>query len=176
MNEACRSSDMIYRGRIVNLRVDEVTLPNGKTAERSVVEHAPAVGVLAETERGDIFLVRQFRYPVGKMLLEVPAGIVEEGEEPRETAHRELQEEIGFAADELEEVARFYTSPGFSDELLILYHAQGLTRSSLEGDDDEFIDIVRVSSEEIPQLLARNAVEDGKTLTALFWLLCTRRR
>jgi len=166
------SGSTLYRGRVLNLRVDGVRLPNGKRTNREVVEHAPAVGILAENDRGEILLIEQYRYPVGEVLLEVPAGIMEPDELPLETARRELQEEIGFDAERFDEMCRFYTSPGFSDEVLILFHATGLFPSSLTPDFDEMIRVVPVPIRELPDLLCQGRIKDGKTLVALCRFLC----
>ncbi|NLV64760.1 MAG: NUDIX hydrolase [Synergistaceae bacterium] len=165
------SGNLIYRGRILNLRVDSVKLPDGGRAMREVVEHAPAVGVVSEADNGDLFLVRQFRYPAGEFLLEIPAGIVEPGEKAAETAARELQEEIDYIPGELNEVARFYTSPGFSNELIILFHARDLSHSPKEGDSDEFMDVVRLSRDQLKDLAGSGEIRDSKTLTAIYWYL-----
>ncbi|WP_029166587.1 NUDIX hydrolase [Aminiphilus circumscriptus] len=164
----------LYRGRILNLRVDGVRLPSGKRTNREVVEHAPAVGILAENDQGEILLVEQYRYPVGEVLLEVPAGIMEPDELPLETARRELQEEIGFDAEHFDEMCRFYTAPGFSDEVLILFHATGLFPSALAPDFDETIRVVPVSVRELPDLLCQGRIKDGKTLVALCRFLCRK--
>lgn len=164
--EAKLSGSTVYRGRVLNLRIDGVRLPNGKRTSREVVEHAPAVAILAENEGGEILFIEQYRYPVGEVLLEVPAGIMEPDELPLETARRELQEEIGFDAEHFEEMCRFYTSPGFSDEVLILFHATGLFPSSLAPDFDETIRVVPVSPEDLPELLRQGRIKDGKTLVA----------
>jgi ADP-ribose pyrophosphatase len=166
------SGSTLYRGRVLNLRVDSVRLPNGKRTNREVVEHAPAVGILAENDNGEVLLIEQYRYPVGEVLLEVPAGIMEPDELPLETARRELQEEIGFDAERFDEMCRFYTSPGFSDEVLILFHATGLFPSSLTPDFDEMIRVVPVPIRELPDLLCQGRIKDGKTLVALCRFLC----
>lgn len=165
------SGELVYRGRILNLRVDRVRLPDGGMTAREVVEHAPAVGVVAETEEGGLYLVRQYRYPTGEYLLEIPAGIVEEGENPVDTAARELREEIGFMPGVLTEVTRFYTSPGFSDELIILFHASELSPSPKECDSDEFLDVTRFDREQLKSMAFSGEIKDSKTLTALYWFL-----
>ena len=171
--ERTLSSRRVYEGRILSLRVDEVELPGGRTAAREVVEHRAAVGVLALTERG-VLLVRQFRYAAGEETLEVCAGLVEEGEDPRETAAREMREELGYSPGALSEIARFYTSPGFCTELLIIFIATDLSASSLPQDDDENVSAVEVLYEEIPSLLADGAVRDAKTFAALAWLMARK--
>lgn len=165
------SGNLIYRGRIINLRVDKVRVNNGNRTMREVVEHDPAVGVIAEAENGDLFLVRQFRYPAGEFLLEIPAGIIEEGEAPAETARRELQEEIGFAPDKLEEIMRFYTSPGFSNEMIVVFHARDLVPSVRNCDPDEFLEVVRISIPELRTALGSGKIKDAKTITSVLWYL-----
>lgn len=165
------SGNLIYRGRIINLRVDNVKLPNGNRTMREVVEHAPAVGVIAEAENGDLFLVRQYRYPAGEFLLEIPAGIIEEGEKSSEAAKRELQEEIGFDPNELKEIMRFYTSPGFSNEMIVVFHAKDLVPSTRECDPDEFLDVVRVSAAELRTAVETGRIKDSKTLVSALWYL-----
>jgi len=165
------SGNLVYRGRIINLRVDKVRIQSGSRTMREVVEHDPAVGVIAEAENGDLFLVRQYRYPVGEFLLEIPAGIIEEGENPAETAKRELQEEIGFAPNELKEVMRFYTSPGFSNEMIVVFHARDLVASIRDCDSDEFLEVVRVSVPELGVAVKSGKIKDSKTITSILWYL-----
>ncbi|MCL1940740.1 MAG: NUDIX hydrolase [Synergistaceae bacterium] len=161
----------IYDGKILNLRVDEVEMSSNARAVREVIEHKPAVGVLAVTENDSVLLVSQFRYAVGEEMLEICAGLVEEGESFRETAVRELQEELGYYPRELEEVARFYVSPGFCEELIVLFIAKNLSPSKLEHDEDEELSAVEVPVLEIPALLKSGAIKDGKTWAALVWFL-----
>ena len=168
------SRNVIYRGKILNLRVDKVELPGGKKAVREIVEHEPAVAVLPVAADGRIFLIRQFRYALGEEILEIPAGIAEKGENPEETARRELQEEVGFFPGILEEIGRIYNSPGFSTELLFLFLARDLKPSRLEMDDDEFIEVYPVHRDRIPSLLAEGKIRDGKTFAALSWFLAFR--
>jgi ADP-ribose pyrophosphatase len=175
LRERALESRCLYEGRVVTLRVDRVLLPSGKEGRREVVEHAPAVAILAETEDKRLLLVRQYRHPVGGEILEIPAGIVEDGEAPAETAARELQEETGYAARRIEPVARFYTSPGFCDEEIWLYYAADLVPSPLPQDEDEFIRLEFLPAESLPELLASSRIRDGKTLLALWWYAATRR-
>ena len=144
-------------------------LPSGKTSFREVVEHSPAVCVLAENESGEILLVRQHRYPVKGAVLELPAGVVEPGEDPLETAHRELREEVGMDARSMREIIRFYTSPGFCDEQIILFFARDLFPAPLEGDDDETIQVEFWNREALLRGLKHREFRDGKTLMALYW-------
>ena len=165
------SSRKIYDGRILNLRVDEVETSSGRKATREVVEHQAAVGVLAVTENDDVFLVRQFRYAVGEETLEICAGLVEEGEDPKKSAEREMQEEIGFFPGSIREIGRFYASPGFCTELLILFLAEDLHESRLPQDEDENVRAEKIPCREIPTLLASGAIRDSKTYAALSWLM-----
>ena len=169
--ERCVASRRVYEGRILNLRVDEVTLGSGRTAKREVVEHGAAVGILALSEKGGVLLVRQYRYAVDEETLEVCAGLVEEGEDPRDAAAREMQEELGFRPGRLTEIGRFYASPGFCTELLILYLAEGLTPSRLPQDEDENVSVVEIPLEAIPGRLAAGTFRDSKTYAALAWLM-----
>ncbi len=170
-SERCLSSRRVYEGRILNLRVDEVALANGRTAKREVVEHAAAVGVLALADGGRVLLVRQYRYAVGEETLEICAGLVEEGEDPREAAVREMQEELGVRPERLREIGRFFASPGFCTELLILFLAEGLTPSRLPQDEDEDVSVAEIPLEDIPIRMAEGAFRDSKTYAALAWLM-----
>lgn len=169
-----QASRKIYEGHILNLRLDEVRLPTGKVAIREIVEHRPAVAMLPVRQDGTVLLIRQYRDAIRKEILEIPAGILNTGESPLEAARRELQEEIGYDAGILEEWGSFFTSPGFSDEKVTLFFATGLVESRLEPDDDEFIHVVPVKREDIPNLLASGRVEDAKTVAALAWYLAKR--
>jgi len=161
----------IYDGRILSLRVDEVEMPSNIKAFREVIEHKPAVGVLAVTENDSILMVRQFRYAVGAEMLEICAGIVEDGESFKETAERELQEELGYYPQDLEEFGRFYVSPGYCEEMIVLFIARNLKPSKLKLDDDEELSAVEIPVAEIPNLLKSGAIKDGKTWAALVWFL-----
>ena len=165
------SSRRIYDGRILNVRVDEVETGSGKKTIREVVEHHTAVGVLALTENNNVLLVRQFRYAVGEETLEICAGLTEEGEDLKEAAEREMQEELGLFPCSLREIGRFYASPGFCTELLVLFLAGDVRESKLSQDDDEYVRTVEVPCSEIPALLAGGAVRDSKTFAALSWLM-----
>lgn len=169
------SGKTLFRGRIVTLEVDSVELPDGGTATREVVRHKPAIGLVPVLGNGNILLVRQYRYATGETLFEIPAGIVEDGEEFLDTAMRELQEETGFKASSLEKIAEFYTSPGFSNELLVVFVAKGLEESKLEPDDDEFIDLVELPPDRVQKMMDDGTIRDGKTFAALSWYFMKER-
>lgn len=159
----------LYTGRILNLRVDDVELPSGKRTIREVVEHSPAVGILAVREDEKALLVRQYRYAVGEDMLEIPAGIVEKDEPSDETARRELQEEVGYFPERLMKICSVYNSPGFCTELMELYYATDLRPSKLEEDDDEFISVVTIDRKDVAALISDGRIRDAKTLAALSW-------
>lgn len=159
----------LYKGRILDLQLHRVSLPNGRETLREVVRHRPAVGIAALRD-GKIFFVRQFRYPLGEFTLEIPAGIVEEGETPAEAAAREIQEEIGYKALNLEEIGRIYPSPGYCDEEVFLFMARDLTPSRLSADDDEFIDVEKHTLSEALDMLRAGTIIDGKTALTLYRL------
>ena len=171
MPERCVSERRVYEGRVLNLRVDEVVTQSGRVATREVVEHRPAVGVLALTDRGSVLLARQYRYAVGEETLEICAGLVEPGEDLRAAAEREMREELGVRPETLRELGGFYASPGFCTEFLTIFAAEGLSASSLPQDEDEDVSVREVPFGEIPRLMARGAFRDSKTFAALAWLM-----
>ena len=150
------------------MRVDDVEVSrNGRKAVREVIEHRPAVAILARDGEGCFLMVRQFRYPLRSDLLEIPAGLMENGEVPLESAKRELREETGYSASVWRELPPIYTAPGFSDEKLYLFCAEDLHWDPLAPDEDEDIKLVRLSPEEAKSLFTSDVPQDAKTLTAL---------
>lgn len=156
-----------YRGVIVNVRLDRAQLENGKIVRREVVEHPGGVGILPIDEDGTCYLVRQFRYPFSRQLLEIPAGKLEYGEEPLSCAVRELSEETGFTADELIDLGACYTSPGFSSEVLHLYLARGLRAGKSHLDEDEFLNVEKHGLDELLAMADRCELPDAKTVIAV---------
>ena len=161
------SSRSIFEGRVVSIRVDEVRLPGGGTAVREVVDHRPAVVIVPLDDDDRVIMVRQYRYAVSETLLEAPAGIVEEGEEPDQTAQRELQEEVGLMAGDLRKLGEFWATPGFCNELMHAYVARDLQNSSLDPDDDEDITVVPVPMAEALDMIVSGKIRDAKTIAAL---------
>ena len=152
-----------------------VQLPNGQEAKREVVLHPGAVTVLAITAEDKVLLVRQFRKPCERVLVEIPAGKLEPGEEPLASAKRELEEETGYQAREWQHLNSFYTSPGFADELIHLYVARDLVKTAQNLDQDEFLDVLEVSADELRKMITDQEIYDAKTLTAAYWWLASSR-
>lgn len=151
-------------------RLDEVELPNGKTAPREVCEHVGGVGILPIDRNGNIILVRQFRYPYDAEILEIPAGKLDHGE--TETAAdcgvRELKEETGCTAGRIVPLGCVYPSPGFLTEVVHLFAALDLTDGEMQPDEDEFVEVVRLPIAEVEAMVSRDEIRDAKTLAALY--------
>ena len=156
-----------YRGRIIYVHRDVVSLPDGNQAVREIVEHSGGVGVLPVDGEGNCWCVRQFRYAFGAHLLEVPAGKLEPGEKPLECAIRELSEETGFAAKELTFLGALYPSPGYCRETLYLYLATGLTPGKAHLDKGEFLDVEVWKLDELYDMVMRGELPDAKTAMAV---------
>lgn len=164
-------SDYKYRGRILDLRVDTVRFPSGADKAREVVEHKSAVAMLPVDDEGKIILVRQYRHAIDQDIFEIPAGIVEDGEDFRGSAVRELQEEIGYRPNHIEEIADFYSSPGYSTEKIRIFFVTELVQSKLPEDDDEYIKVFKFTPEELEKLISEKQIADGKTLMAYYWYM-----
>ncbi|MEX2236245.1 MAG: NUDIX hydrolase [Dehalococcoidia bacterium] len=164
MEEQILSSETIYKGKVLNLRIDSVRFPSGREGKREIVEHRDAVTLLPIDADGRLLLIRQFRLAAGQVLLEAPAGIVDPGESPKETAHRELREETGFDCRTLEPLLRFYPAPGFSEEFMHSFVASDLFESTADPDDDENIELARYSLDEAVELIATGEIIDAKTI------------
>ena len=162
------SSERIYEGAILNLRRDTVTAPKG-TAYREIVEHNGAVAIVPVTDNGRIVMVEQFRYPSGKVLLEIPAGKIDRGEtDPGETARRELREETGYQAEKLHFLGKINPSVAYTEEVIHLYAATGLSPGETDFDDDEAINIVEYDFKEAYKMAASGRLVDAKTIAAIF--------
>lgn len=158
----------IFRGRIITVKEDQVELPDGRTSTREVVLHPGAVGVLPVDDAGNIVMVRQYRYTVGEVLLETPAGKLESGEDPAVCAARELAEETRLKAERLTCITRFYTSPGFSNEMIHLFLAEGLSEAEPDTiDDEEFIEVVRVPLAEALAMVHDGRIKNATTVVAV---------
>ena len=166
-------TERIYQGRLVGLRVDTVELPSGRKTKREIVEHGGVAAIVAIDSEDNVLLVRQYRKPVERALLEIPAGGMEPGEDALVCARRELEEETGFSAERWEELGFFYTSPGFCTEQMHLYLATELRPAENAADDDENIELVRVPLASVPELIASGEVCDAKSIAGL--LIALRR-
>jgi ADP-ribose pyrophosphatase len=164
-------SKTIYQGKILNLRVDTIRLPNGRLATREIVEHAHSVCIVPLDDEGNVVMVRQYRKPAETVLLEVPAGGVEEGEVSEEAVQRELQEEIGYTAGKLRHLSSFWLAPGWCTEYMHAYLATELSLSRLDPDDDEIISVERVPLTQTPELIAKGAIQDAKSIAALLMVM-----
>lgn len=171
-DEPTLASRRVYTGRILDLRVDTVRLPDGTTSQREIIEHSPSVVIVPVDAEGRVLLVRQYRKAPEKTLLEAPAGGLEAAERPEDGALRELQEEVGFTAGSLRHLGGFWLSPGFCTEYMDAYLATDLTPSSLPPDPDETIEVVPVPWAEALAMVYSGEVEDAKSIAAI--LLASR--
>ncbi len=168
LTEKTLTSDTLFEGRIVTLQRDTVELPNGHTSVREVCRHPQGVCVLPLRADGTVSLVRQYRYPMGRTLLELPAGKLDMGPEELEAAaRRELGEETGLEAGEMIYLGKIYASPGFCDEVLHMYLARDLRQSAAHPDEDEFLDVEYMSLDELTDKVMADEISDAKTVAAV---------
>ena len=160
-------SEYLYGGAILNLRRDTVRLANGRQASREVVEHVESVAAVPLLDDGRVVLVEQWRHPVEQALLEIPAGIVDPGEQPAEAMRRELTEETGYAAGRLELLLSTYLAPGYSQELIHIFLAQDLQPAEADPDDDEILRVRKVPFEDAVAACLRGELTDAKTVAGL---------
>lgn len=161
------SQEYIFKGKIVKLRVDDALLPNGSTAKREVIEHPGGVCIAPLTDEGDLIFVEQYRYPYSEVVLELPAGKLEYGEDPFEAGKRELSEETGAEATEYASLGKLYPTPGYCGEIIHLYLAKHLSFKEQHPDEDEFLQVRRIPLEEAFQMVMRNEIPDSKTQVAI---------
>ncbi len=170
--EKSLSSNQIYNGKVISLKVDDVLLPNGKESKREIVNHPGAVAIIAITAEGKLVLVEQYRKALERSIVEIPAGKLEPGEKPELTARRELEEETGYGCHELKYLQTFATSPGFADEVIHLFVAQDLYKieEKADLDEDEFVELLEVTVEEAEVMVKEQKIFDAKTAFAVLWL------
>lgn len=166
MKETKIKSKYIFRGKVVNLRVDDVKLINDNLAIREVVEHIGGVGILAIKDE-EVYLVKQYRYPYLEEVLEIPAGKLEKDEQPYDTALRELKEEVGIVTDKLVYYGEVYPSPGYTNEIIRLYFTSDFTISISKPDDDEILDVIKIPLCDVLDLIDKGNIKDAKTIIAI---------
>ena len=163
------SRQTIFAGKIIDVYLDKILLPDGRDAMREVVEHDGGVIILAIVD-DDVLMVRQYRHPTGQDLLELPAGTLEKGEDPAHCAARELEEETGYRPERVSELGRFYATPGYGSEIFYLYLAEGLTPTAQKLDDDELLDIERIPFDDAIASCFDGRIVDAKTALTLLLL------
>jgi ADP-ribose pyrophosphatase len=161
-------SATVFQGKAFDVRQDTVELPDGRPTRLDIVDHRAAVTLIPLDETGRVLFVRQYRHAAAEMLLELPAGVMEEGETPEACARREIREETGFAAGDLRKLGEFFLAPGYSTELMHVYLATGLRPGPLQADADEFLDVEAIPTEQAISLAQTGGIRDAKTLGALF--------
>jgi len=164
------SSKCVFSGCLLNVYKDAVLLPSGNQSTREYIKHPGASVVIPYLGDGYIIMVKQFRYPVNAVMLELPAGKIDPGESPEDTIQRELAEETGYHPKSLKPICRIHTCVGYSNELLHLFWADNLQERKLAADDDETIEIIEISTEKVFELVLNGQITDAKTLIGLFWL------
>ena len=165
------SSRTVYKGGHIEVREDRVIEPAGHECSREIVVHPGAVCIVALPTPNEVILIRQYRHAVGRELVEIPAGTLHAGEDPRECAIRELEEEAGYLASSMVERARFWTTPGFTTELMYLYEATGLTKTQINPDEDEVIEVDIVSRSKALQMIDDGQIQDAKSILGLLRIL-----
>ena len=167
VEEQTVSSDKIYTGKVISLKVDTVEVPNKGYQKREIIEHPGAVAILAITNENRVLLVKQYRKAIEKALWELPAGKLEQGESPKECAIRELKEETGYSTSNVKLIHKFYTSAGFSNQKIYIYLAKELVKGESCLDEDEFLDLYELDLIEAYEMLEKNEIEDAKTSIGL---------
>ena len=160
------ASETLYKGRVFSVSCDTIE-EDGNTYKREVVRHHGSAVIIPVFDDGTVALVKQYRHPAVKYLVEAPAGTLNVGEDPKEGAARELEEELGVVATRLEKLSEFFVSPGFLDEKMWVFLATGFTKTQQNLDEDEFIDIVRIPFSQALEMIQDGEIEDAKTIVGL---------
>lgn len=168
--ERLLEGSQVYRGHFLDVRRDRVGLPDGRTAHREYIRHPGAVMVVPLLGDGRLVMERQYRYPMGRVMLEFPAGKLDAGEDPRACGQRELLEETGYSAGEWAHAGVLHNAIAYSDEGIHIFFARGLKRGEQKLDDGEFLELVTHTPQELDTLAARGELTDAKTLIGLLWL------
>ena len=167
IEEQTVSSDRIYTGKVISLKVDTVEVPKKGYQKREIIEHPGAVATVAITDDNKVLLVRQFRKAIEKVLWEIPAGKLEQGESPKDCAIRELKEETGYSANNIKLIHKFYTSSGFSNQKIYVYLATDLEKGQCCLDEDEFLELHEIDLNDAYEMINKNDIEDAKTSIGL---------
>ena len=168
--EKTMKTEILYEGKILTLRVDTVELPDMKYSKREIIEHSPSVVIIPMIDDENVFVIKQYRKAVDKVLYEFPAGLLESGEDPKEAALRELQEEIKYTADKIEFLFDMYSSPGFKNEKVSVFLARDLKPKALKEDDDEYIECEKISIKDLIQKLDSLELIDSKIIAGTLYL------
>ena len=169
LTEICISSETLVKGNLLHAKRDRVRLPNGKETGREYIIHPGAVLVIPVLDDGRLVMERQFRYPLHRTFIELPAGKIDAGEDPLETGKRELLEETGYTASQWQFLATLHPCIGYSNEVIYIYLAHGLTLGQHSRDEDEHLEIFSMDLSEAMDAIRRGEITDGKTMIALFW-------
>lgn len=169
------NKNYVYRGKILSLRCDDARLPDGKPCKREIVEHSGGAAVLC-VKNGKIALVKQFRYAYGEELYEIPAGKLNAGEDPRQAAARELEEETGLFAAEMEPLLVLYPSPGYTDEKIYIYLAENAEERAQRLDEGEFLSTEFLPTERVEEMIFCGEIRDAKTVAAVLNYRLSRER
>ena len=170
LKETKLSSNIIFQGRLLDVRKDEVELPNGKTSTREWINHPGAVCCIPILPDGKIALIRQYRYPVQSEMIELPAGKLEKGEKPEVCAVRELEEEIGYRTNKLTFLTHIHPAIGFANEKMWIYLAEELEKTESKLDDDEFLELIPTLLDDAIEMVWSHDITDVKTIIGLLWV------
>ena len=169
LSERKVSSRLVYDGKLLKVRSDTVRLPDGNTAEREYIEHPGAVAVIALTDAGELVMERQYRYPLGRDMIEIPAGKIDPHEDPFATAKRELKEETGYTAAQWRHLATIHIAIAYSNERIEIYLAKGLKHESAKLDEEEFLEVFTLPLATALAWVREGKITDSKTVSGLFW-------
>ncbi|MDU4892476.1 MAG: NUDIX hydrolase [Clostridium sp.] len=164
------SEEYKYKGKVINLKVQQVELPNGRESSREIVEHPGAVAIIPFLNENTIIMTEQFRKALDQVLLEIPAGKIDKGEETEKCGIRELEEETGYKAENFEYLGKIVTAPGFTDEVIYIYKASNLYKGKTNMDEDEFINLRTFTLNEVKAMVKSGEIIDSKTIAALAYL------
>ncbi len=167
LTEKTVKTEEIFQGKIIKLRRDTVELPNGNFATREVVEHPGGVAIVALTDDGEVYVENQYRHPFERIIMEIPAGKLDPGEDPLECGKRELHEETGLKAEKYDYLGAFMVSPGFCREWIHIYLARGLSQGDAKLDPDEFLEVKTIPLDTLLDMIMDGKVEDGKTVIGI---------